>query len=110
MCPDYAMIIIGSNMGITRMTKEHLGITLALKMPFFIVLTKVDLCPENIYKENLEVLQKILKSSHVNRMPILIKENSQEELTKCANNLAGDRICPIFPISNVRGDGLPQLI
>jgi len=25
--PDYAMIIVGANMGISRMTKEHLGIT-----------------------------------------------------------------------------------
>jgi GTPase len=45
LCPDYAMIVIGSNMGISRMTKEHLGITLALKIPFFIVLTKIDMCP-----------------------------------------------------------------
>jgi len=56
LCPDFAMIMIGSNMGITRMTKEHLGITLALKMPFFIVLTKIDICPENIYKENMKLL------------------------------------------------------
>jgi GTPase len=73
MCPDFAMIMIGANMGITRMTKEHLGITLALKMPFFIVLTKIDLCPENIFKENIDNLFKILKSTHVNRMPIIIK-------------------------------------
>jgi GTPase len=35
------------------MTKEHLGITLALKIPFFVVLTKIDICPENVYKETL---------------------------------------------------------
>ena len=55
------------------LTKEHLGITLALKMPFFVVLTKIDLCPENIYQENVANLFKILKSGLVNRMPILIK-------------------------------------
>lgn len=62
MCPDYSMIVVGANMGVARMTKEHLGITLALKIPFFIVLTKIDLSPENILKQNLELLQKILKS------------------------------------------------
>jgi len=56
MSPDYSMIVVGSNMGVARMTKEHLGITLALKIPFFIVLTKVDLCPDNIMKSNLELL------------------------------------------------------
>ncbi len=73
LCPDYAMIVIGSNMGISRMTKEHLGITLALKIPFFIVMTKIDMCPQNIYDENVSTLKKILKSNHVNRMPIFIK-------------------------------------
>jgi GTPase len=37
--PDYSMIIIGANMGVSKMTKEHLGITVALKIPFFIVVT-----------------------------------------------------------------------
>lgn len=61
--PDYAMIIVGANMGISRMTKEHLGITLALKIPFFIIITKVDICPPNIMKETADQLNKILKSS-----------------------------------------------
>jgi GTPase len=50
-------------MGVSRMTKEHLGITLALKIPFFVVLTKLDLCPETVLKETKNTLQKILKSS-----------------------------------------------
>lgn len=49
--PDYVMIIVGSNLGLSKMTKEHLGIALALKIPFFIVMTKVDLVAEEIIKE-----------------------------------------------------------
>ena len=41
--PDYSMIIVGANMGVSRMTKEHLGISLALKIPIFIVITKIDI-------------------------------------------------------------------
>lgn len=44
--PDLTMIVIGANMGISRMTKEHLGITLSLKIPFFVVITKIDISPE----------------------------------------------------------------
>jgi len=43
--PDYCMVIVGANMGVSRMTKEHLGITLALKIPLFIVITKIDIAP-----------------------------------------------------------------
>ena len=41
--PDYAMLVVGANMGITRMTKEHIGLCLALKLPFFVLITKVGL-------------------------------------------------------------------
>ncbi len=48
--PDYSMIVIGSNMGLSQMTREHIGIAHTLKIPFFIVITKVDICPENVFK------------------------------------------------------------
>ena len=31
------------------MTKEHLGITIALNIPFFVVFTKTDLAPLNVF-------------------------------------------------------------
>jgi GTPase len=60
--PDYSMIIVGANMGVSRMTKEHLGISLALKVPIFIVITKIDIAPENVFEETKTTLIKILKS------------------------------------------------
>jgi GTPase len=96
-------------MGVSRMTREHLGITLALKIPFFIVITKIDMTPENVHKEHLDLLVKLIKSQNVNRMPVLIKDN-REELEKCAENLAGDRVCPIFQVSSVTGEGIDKLI
>ena len=54
--PDYCMVIVGANMGVSRMTKEHLGITLALKIPLFIVITKIDIAPESVYQETLKTL------------------------------------------------------
>lgn len=59
--PDYSMIIMAANNGFPKMTKEHLGITVALKIPFFIVITKSDICPPNIFKETAEELKKTLK-------------------------------------------------
>lgn len=39
--PDFAMLMIGANMGVVGMTKEHLGITLALRyfISLFLVLS-----------------------------------------------------------------------
>ena len=60
--PDYAMLVVGANMGISRMTKEHLGITLALGVPIFFVITKIDIAPAEVYDDTINLLSKILKS------------------------------------------------
>ena len=44
--PDYTMIIVNANAGFQRMSREHLGIALALRIPFFIVITKIDIAPQ----------------------------------------------------------------
>uniref|UniRef100_A0A3Q2QMC4 GTP-binding protein 1 n=1 Tax=Fundulus heteroclitus TaxID=8078 RepID=A0A3Q2QMC4_FUNHE len=46
--PDFCMLMVGSNAGIVGMTKEHLGLALALNVPVFVVVTKIDMCPANI--------------------------------------------------------------
>ena len=48
--PDYAMIIIGANMGVSRMTREHIRIVRQLKIPFFIIITKIDMTSKFIYE------------------------------------------------------------
>ena len=48
---DYAMVTIGVDRGIIGMTKEHLAIALALKIPIFIVITKIDIAEK---KKNIE--------------------------------------------------------
>lgn len=68
--PDYAAIIVGANMGVSRMTWEHLRIAQALKIPIFIVVTKVDISPPEKYQDTITVIEKILKSRHVLKMPV----------------------------------------
>lgn len=46
--PHSVLSQVGSNAGIVGMTKEHLGLALALNVPVFVVVTKIDMCPSNI--------------------------------------------------------------
>lgn len=73
--PDYGMIMVGANMGVSKMTKEHLGISLALKIPFFIVVTKIDIAPPEIYEKTVNNLVKILKRPGVGKLPIIVKDD-----------------------------------
>lgn len=105
--PDYCMVIVGANMGVSRMTKEHLGIALALKIPLFIVITKVDIAPKGIYDDTVNTLIKIMKNPNVNKAPIVVKES--DDIKNLADKLTSNKVAPIFTISNVTGEGLPRL-
>jgi GTPase len=105
--PDYAMVVIGANMGVQRMTKEHLGIALALKVPIIIVITKIDIAPQDIYKQTLDYIIKVLKSTGANKMPVIVRE--KDDVTVYADNIESDRISPIFCVSSVSGEGIEQL-
>ncbi|KAJ3078619.1 GTP-binding protein 1 [Quaeritorhiza haematococci] len=105
--PDFVMLMIGSNAGIIGMTKEHLGLALALQVPVFIVVTKIDMCPANVLEATLKQLTKILKSSGCRKIPMFI--NTMEDVIVTAGNFVSERICPIFQVSNVTGHNLDLL-
>ena len=50
---------LGSNAGIIGTTKEHLGLALALNVPVFVVVTKIDMCPANVLEQTLTLLLKV---------------------------------------------------
>merc|ERR1712166_64585 len=100
--PDYAMIVVGANMGVSRMTKEHLGIVLALKIPIFIVITKIDIAPKPVYEETVKTLKKILNGPYAAKRAIVIGED--DEMSIYAKGITAN-VCPIFSISNVTGEG-----
>ena len=64
---------MGANAGVVGMAKEHLGLALALSVPVFVVVTKIDMCPANILQETLRMLQKILKSAGCRKIPVLVQ-------------------------------------
>ncbi|CAM40839.1 putative GTP-binding protein [Leishmania braziliensis MHOM/BR/75/M2904] len=106
--PDYACIVISANNGIQRMTKEHLALCLALKLPFFIVVTRIDATPPNVHDETLSNIHKLLKIPTVRKLPYPVRR--LDEVTLAAKNLRHDRIAPIFEVSNVTGVGIPDVL
>ncbi len=102
--PDYVLLVIGANMGIVGMTREHLGIALALKVPIIIIITKIDICPEHILKKTIGDITKLLKIPGSNKIPIIIR--NEDDVVVSAKNITSRRIAPIFLISNVTGENL----
>ncbi|KAL3066285.1 hypothetical protein OYC64_016272 [Pagothenia borchgrevinki] len=105
--PDFCMLMVGSNAGIVGMTKEHLGLALALNVPVFVVVTKIDMCPANILQETLKLLQRLLKSPGCRKIPVLVQ--NKDDVIVTASNFSSERMCPIFQISNVTGENMELL-
>lgn len=89
------------------MTKEHLGLALALQVPVFIVITKIDMCPSNVLESTILHLTKILKSSGCRKIPMFI--NNTGDVLVSSGSFVSERVCPIFQVSNVTGEGLDLL-
>lgn len=104
--PNIACLVIsaaGVNKSLGTITEEHMQIIRALDMPFFCVITKVDLTsPELTIRE----LTLFLTSIGCRKVPYVIY-NEDDVLT--ANARLSENVVPIFCVSNVTGVGLDLL-
>ncbi|KAK0388353.1 hypothetical protein NLU13_4598 [Sarocladium strictum] len=102
--PNYCLLMVAANNGLVGMSKEHLGLALALNVPVMVVVTKIDICPPNILEETITQIKKILKSPGARKMPTFIK--NREDCINTATQFVSQRICPVFLVSNVTGENL----
>ncbi|KAJ2634703.1 hypothetical protein GGF40_004042 [Coemansia sp. RSA 1286] len=105
--PDYVMLMVAANAGLSGMAREHLGLALALGIPVFVVITKIDMCPANVLDNTLKQLTKVLRSSGCRKLPIAVKD--RRSVVMAASRFVNHRVCPIFQISNVTGEGVDSL-
>ena len=61
-------------------TREHLGLAMALKVPIFIAVTKVDLCSRGTVERTVRQLERILKQPGCNKVPLLVS-NGDDAVT-----------------------------
>jgi GTPase len=136
---DYAIVVIGANMGMesgtfavgtkthgyknrgdtmykqVNMTEEHLNLCLSLAIPTIIVMTKTDLAPDSVREKTLgQINTYMAKKTRGSRNAIQI--NSMEDLDEFLSKhyLAEptrDMLTgvPVIPVSSVSGVGLDIL-
>ncbi|KAG7315444.1 hypothetical protein KOW79_021532 [Hemibagrus wyckioides] len=107
-CPDFAMLVVGANTGIAGTTREHLGLALALKVPVFVVVSKVDVCVGGAVQKTVRQLERLLKLPGCNKVPMLIS-NRDDAVTAAQRFTQSSSITPIFTLSSVSGENLDLL-
>ena len=106
---DYAAIVVGSNMGVLCMTKEHINIIMALNIPIFIIMTKIDIAPKHIKQNTIKRLGDIFSRYKRKRELFLIESDADYETF---NNIAiknRENLVPLFMISSVVGTNIDNL-
>ena len=68
---------------------EHLGLALALNVPVFVVVTKIDMCPSNVLQETLKLLSRILKSPGCRKLPVMV--SGKDDVIMSARNFTSER-------------------
>jgi len=109
--PDYGIVVIGANTGITKLTKEHLGILLYLKVPFVITITKIDLAPTHVYQNLCNQLKALLGRKTFGKVLYFISNtNSDSEVEHYIEHMSNNQdIIPIISISNKDGTNITNL-
>ncbi|GBP11302.1 GTP-binding protein 2 [Eumeta japonica] len=123
--PHYAMLVVSATAGVSRMCEEHIGLLLALDLPFSIVVTKIDMAP-GAMDTLLVRIREILDAAGCNKRPLLIADEHSartcvspptflldsmpEGDAKVTETDGSDSECiPVFPVSCVKGGGLNTL-
>ena len=110
--PNYGLIIIGSNTGITKLTREHIGILYYLNIPFLICITKIDLSPRHVYQKLCNKIKQLLGSNVYKKISYFISdsENKDEETKNYMINLINNPdIVPVISVSNKNGTNIDNL-
>ena len=132
-CPHYVMLVVSATAGVVgmtqvmmrvmivmmiMMTQEHLGIAVALEVPFFVVITKVDMVPREQLDKISATVTSVLKSAGAtkvlmmimimlmimmiifSKVPLLVS-TSDDCITAASNSLTS-AVVPVFCVSSVR--------
>ncbi len=95
--PDYGMVVIGGNMGITDITKEHMNVAIALNIPFMIVITKIDIAPIHVLEKTKSTINEIINKKLKQKSLIYVNEENIDTISQIR------KYVPIFEVSNKSG-------
>lgn len=90
-------------------TREHLSYAVALDVPVFVVINKIDLCSEKRVLETVDGLIDLLQKSYAPKRLQGIHLKDKEQFSQIADIFVEKNIVPIFTVSCVSGENITLL-
>ncbi|RZN61796.1 MAG: GTP-binding protein, partial [Methanonatronarchaeia archaeon] len=101
---DYGLLVIAADDGVTHVTKEHLGVLLAMDLPTIVAITKTDLVNDEKTEKVVEETTRLLRK--VGKVPYRIRDKKDiKTVLKKQNEI----LIPIIKTSAVTMEGIPLL-
>jgi elongation factor 1-alpha len=100
---DYGLLVVAADDGVTHITKEHLGLLLAMDLPVMVCITKTDRVIASKLERVCQQVDELLKS--VGKVPYRLR--SEEDLNVVIDKL--NVVTPILLTSAVTRDGYELL-
>lgn len=100
---DYSLLVVAADDGVTSITREHLGICLAMDLPVIVCITKTDRVDKNRVDKVEQEIEEILK--HVGKVPFKIEK--EEDIQLIVDKLA--TIVPVIKTSAKNFEGFDLL-
>jgi len=100
---DYGLLVVAADDGVTHITKEHLGLLLAMNLPIIVCITKVDKMGHKRINEVEYQIGNLLKN--IGKIPFEVKD--ENDLIVTVDKL--DSVVPVLKTSAVTLDGYELL-
>jgi elongation factor 1-alpha len=102
---DYGLLVVSADDGVTNVTREHLGILLAMELPTIVAVTKIDRVSEHTLLEVESQIHDVL--GIVGRVPYKLK--SVDGVARIYGKVAQGLLVPIIRASPVTLEGIDIL-
>jgi elongation factor 1-alpha len=102
---DYGLLVVAADDGVTHITREHLGILLAMELPVIIAITKIDLATPEQLKKTEAGIHSVLKL--VGRVPYRLKTG--QDVDTITAMVPEGIVVPLIYTSSVTREGYDTL-
>ncbi|VDK42255.1 unnamed protein product [Anisakis simplex] len=105
--PHFCALVVNALTGPTAVTREHLGFAIALNIPLFVVITKIDMLNADAAEKMQRTVEGLLRRPGMNRVSQRV--HCTGDAVGCALTMVTENVVPIFTVSNVTGTNMSLL-
>lgn len=102
---DYALVLVNAAQPPTHMTMKHLNLTAASGIPVIAIMTKVDSCPGQVFRNTKQLTNDMIRGPTVGKRPFSVR--SERDIDTVKDKLYS--LVPVIEVSCVTGEGLELL-